>query len=87
MHGQNCQYTVAERDTAAAAQAALGPPESRHWPPKGCPSAAAGCRGSAAATKTLKSLFSHEWVTGQCQDLQFIMIVESLEFAKPSEKF
>ena len=48
--------TVAEKDTAAAAQAALGPPESRHWPPKGRASAAAGRRGSAAPAKTFKSL-------------------------------
>ena len=46
--------TVAERDTAAAAQAALGPPESRRWPPKGRPSAAAGRRGSAAPAKNFK---------------------------------
>ena len=49
---------MAEKDTAAAAQAALGPPESRRWPPKGRPSAAAGRRGSAAPAKILKSLFS-----------------------------
>ena len=54
--------TVAERDIAAAAQAALGPPESRHWPPKGRPSAAAGRRGSAAPAKNLKSLFSSQMV-------------------------
>ena len=48
--------TVAEKDTATAAQAALGPPESRHWPPKGRASAAAGRRGSAAPAKTFKSL-------------------------------
>ena len=49
--------TVAEKDTAAAAQAALGPPESRRWPPKGRQSAAACRRGSAAPAKTLKSIF------------------------------
>ena len=54
--------TVAEKDTAAAAQAALGPPESRCWPPKGRSSAAAGRRGSAAPTKTLKSIFSSRMV-------------------------
>ena len=50
--------TVAEKDTAAAAQAALGPPESRRWPPKGHPSAVAGCRSSAAPAKSLKLIFS-----------------------------
>ena len=54
--------TVAERDTAAAAQAALGPPKSRRWPPKSRPSAAAGRRGWAAPAKTLKSLFSSRMV-------------------------
>ena len=54
--------TVAEKDIAAAAQAALGPPESRCWPPKGRPSAAAGRRGLAAPAKALKSIFSSRMV-------------------------
>ena len=53
---------MAEKDTAAAAQAALGPPESRRWPPKGRPSAAAGRRGSAAPAKNLKSIFGSRMV-------------------------
>ena len=31
IEGLVLKLTVAERDTAAAAQAALGPPKSRHW--------------------------------------------------------
>ena len=58
----NIIITVAEKDTTAAAQAALGPPESRRWPPKGRPSAAVGRRGSAAPAKTLKSIFSSRMV-------------------------
>ena len=54
--------TVAEKDTAAAAKAALGPPESRRWPPKGRPSAAAGRRGSAAPANYLKSIFGSRMV-------------------------
>ena len=54
--------TVAEKDTAAVAQAVLGPPKSRRWLPKSHPSAAAGRRGSATAAKTLKSLFSSRMV-------------------------
>ena len=53
---------MAEKDTAAAAQAALGPRESRRWPPKGRASAAAGRRGSAAPAKNLKSRFSSQMV-------------------------
>ena len=38
MHILNAlESTVAEKNTAAAAQAALGPPESHRWPPKGPP--------------------------------------------------
>ena len=57
--------TVDEKDTAAAAQAALRPPESRRWPPKGRPSTAAACRGSAAPAKNFKSLLVYEWLVGQ----------------------
>ena len=49
---------MAERDTAAAAQATLGPPESRRWPPKGRSSVAPGRRGSAAPTNLFKNRFS-----------------------------
>ena len=47
-------FTVAERDTAAVAQAALGPPESRRWPQNGHPSAAAGRRSLAAPHQNFK---------------------------------
>ena len=58
--------TVAERDTAAVAQAALGPPKSCRWLPKGHPSAAARRRGSAAPHQNFKSLSVNEWLSGQC---------------------
>ena len=74
--------TVAEKDTAAAAQAALGPPESRRWPPKGRASAAAGRRSSAAPAKNLKSRFNSRmvnWIT-----LGVVLIVAfTQEFSPP----
>ena len=74
--------TVAERDTAAAAKAALGPPESRRWPPKGRPSAAASRRGSAAPAKILKSLFSSRMVNWTM--LGVVWVVEfTREFSLP----
>ena len=46
--------TVAEKDTAAAAKAAMGRPKAA----VGRPSAAAGRRGSAAPAKTFENRFS-----------------------------
>ena len=55
---------MAEKDTTAAAKAAVGrqsrcgPPKSRRWPPKGRPLTAAGCRGSAASVNLFENRFS-----------------------------
>ena len=62
--------TVAERNTAAAAQAALGPPKSRRWPPKGRP---IGCGWPPQLSRarqnfkivTILLSSAHEWLTGQ----------------------